>query len=428
MALVPRRGNFLLFFALALVPVLGFGAIAIDVGYLRKSQMELQNATDAAAHAALLRYRDDLEDEDAAREAAKLLAASNRVAGEPLHLADTDIVFGQWDFEARVFQAGQRPSNAVHVTGRRGEASTDGPIDYFLGPVLGVDHGEAVSSATGAFRYREMMLVFDTTGSFFRDIDNGRDAALAFLTQVDAYEFPHDQIGLVAFAQSAKVYTPLQNVHENASAIYDAWYGDGDVTVTCVRFNGTANCTYVPNHQAGLNICFKDKDGDGVVNAGVAEPFNQRWFDAGKTVLNLNCYDGTAYPTNRQEGTYHAVALSAAIDNLLDEGIPGNMKIIVLVSDGRAQCAQPDTASTASCVAARQQEAYDQVDRAAENDISIFSVMLCSNCNPTQMASYEAFASALKSGVGKAYLTSDSGQLDDILTEIARSLPIALVE
>lgn len=419
-----RRGNFLVLFALASTVMLGFGALSIDISYLRNSQMELQNGVDAAAHAALIAYRSG-NDQNSARQVAKDLALANRVAGKPLSLSDDDIVFGTWDFDSRSFTTSGSFVNAVQVNGRRLEGSTDGPINYFLGPILGTAYGEARSSATGAFRFREMMLVLDTTGSFFRDIDNGRNAVLSFLDRIHSNRLPQDKLGLMTFAQVPFIVSELQDVESGYSSMYNLWYGQGDVSHDCRATSTGTTCMYY-TRDYGLNICFKDINSDGVAEPGA--PFNQAFYDAGRTMPNINCYDGTAYSSPREEGTNHSVALEAAIDELLDVGIAGNMKIIVLVSDGRAQCKQPDDASSQSCVAARQQFAYDQADRAAEVGVSIFSVMFCSNCDAGQLSVAEAYSSNLVAGVGKSYTTRDSDQLDDILNEIADSLPVALVQ
>lgn len=428
-----RRGNFLVLFAISASVVLGFGALGIDISYLRNSQMELQNAVDAAAHAAMVSYRQGSSQSEA-RDVAKLVAANNRVAGRAVSLGTDDIIFGTWDFEGGGFSTSGSFVNAVQVVARRTEGSTDGPINYFLGPVIGTDYGEIRAEATGAFRFREMMLVLDTTGSFFRDIDNGRSAVLGFLDRIYANRLPQDKIGLSIFAQNSQVVTQLQDVQSNYSSIRSSWFGDGDRTYNCrVGSNGRTTCNYY-TRTWGLNICFMDQDGDGVADtrsssgAPTEACMRQKYLDVGQTIPNINCYDGSAYSSPKQEGTDHSVALQGAIDHILDEGLGGNQKVIVLVSDGRAQCKQPDDSSTQSCIANRQQLAYDQADRAAENNISIFSVMYCSNCDSTQLAGYEAYASALVSGVGKAYTTTDSNQLDDILAEIADSLPVALVQ
>lgn len=419
-----REGNFLLLFAVSSTVILGFGALSIDISYLRNSQMELQNAVDAAAHAALIAYRTG-NDQNGARQVAKDIARANRVAGKPLSLSDDDIIFGTWDFDSRAFGTSGSFVNAVQVNGRRLEGSTDGPINYFLGPILGTAYGEARSSATGAFRFREMMLVLDTTGSFFRDIDNGRNAVLSFLDRIHDNHLPQDKLGLMTFAQQTSLISRLQDVETGYTAMHNAWYGEGDVSHDC-RTTGTGTLCLYYNRSYGLNICFKDIQPDGTADAGA--PFNQKFFDVAQTMPNLNCYDGSAYTAPRTEGTNHAVALEGAIDELLDNGIAGNQKVIVLVSDGRAQCKQPDDSSTQDCVTTRQHLAFDQAERASELGVSIFSVMYCSNCDTGQLAAAEAYSSNLVAGVGKSYTTRDSDQLDDILNEIADSLPVALVQ
>lgn len=418
-----RRGNFLVMFAASVTVVLGFGALAIDLSYLRNSRMELRNAVDAASHAAMIEYRRSAS-EGLARAVAKQVAAQNKVAGHTLTLQDADVVFGVWDFDTSSFGTSGGFINAVQVAATRDADATDGPIQFFLAPVLGIDSGSATADATSAFRFREMMLILDTTGSFFRDIDNGRDAIIGFLDRVYANHLPQDAIGLLTFAQQANVFSPLQSLETNYATLRTAWYGDGDRTN---RHCPGPMCAYT-GADWGLGICFKDLDGDGTANAGAGNPFQQKWMDAAHTVPNLNCYDGSAFSSPREEGTDHSVALEEAIDHLEDYGLPGNLKVIVMVTDGRVQCRQPDTAATAACVTDRTNQAYAQAQRAAEAGMSIFVVMYCSNCNAALRGQYEAYEQALVTGSGRAYFTADSSSLDDILNEIADSLPVVIVE
>lgn len=418
-----RRGNFLLMFAATATVMLGFGALAIDLSYLRNSRMELRNAVDAASHAAMIEYRRSAS-ESLSRAVAKQVAQLNKVAGHTLTLQDGDINFGTWNFDDSSFGTSGGFINAVQVAARRDADATDGPIRFFLAPVMGIDFGEAEADATAAFRFREMMLILDTTGSFFRDIDNGRDAIIGFLDRVYTNHLPQDAIGLITFAQQANLYSPLQGLEANYSTLRTAWYGDGDRTN---RHCPGPMCAYY-HRTWGLNICFKDIDGNGVANAGAGDPFSQRYVDLGQSIPNLNCYDGSAFSSPREEGTDHSVALDAAITELEDRGIPGNLKVIVMVTDGRVQCRQPDTAATAACVTDRTNQAYSQAQRAAEAGMSIFNVMYCSNCNAALRGQYEAYEQALTVGSGRAYFTADSSSLDDILREVADSLPVVIVE
>ena len=71
-------------------------AFSVDVSYMQLTRTKLRSATDAAARAAgegLSRA----QDMDYARQQAKDIAAANKVAGKPLLLDDSDIVFGHSD-------------------------------------------------------------------------------------------------------------------------------------------------------------------------------------------------------------------------------------------------------------------------------------------------------------------------------------------
>lgn len=334
-----REGNFLVLFGFSSAVMMGMGALSIDIGYLRDCQMQLQNAVDAAAHAALISYR-AYGNESEARETASDIAALNYVGGKPVSLADSDVVFGTWDFDARSFSTGGAFTNAVQVSASRSDTALDGPIQFFLGPVIGVDSGRAAANATGAFRFREMELLLDTTGSFFRDIDNGRNAVISFLDKIYTNHLPQDKIGLIAFAQEGKEFTQLQDVVNGYSTIRSSWYGQGDVSYNCRTSAGRTTCSYY-TRSYGLNICYLDRDGDGNYDATNSSGVSslacqwQKWFDQAQTIRNVNCYDGSAY-NPRTEGTNHATALSTAIDKLTADGINGNMKVIVMVSDGCA--------------------------------------------------------------------------------------------
>lgn len=424
-----RKGNFLVMFAASITVVLGFGALAIDLSYLRNSRMELRNAVDAASHAAMIEYRRSAS-EGLARAVAKQVAAENKVAGHTLTLQDADVTFGVWDFDTSSFGTSGGFINAVQVVATRDADATDGPIQFFLAPVLGIDSGAATADATSAFRFREMMLILDTTGSFRKDIDNGRDAIIGFLDRVYLNHLPQDTIGLITFAQEANLFSSLQSLEVNYATLRASWYGDGDRT----NRNCPSPCTY-RGAATGLGICFKDQDGDGVANSTIPvyerPVFSQRYVDASGTE-NLNCYDGSYFPApDRQEGTDHSVGLEAAIDHLEDYGLPGNLKVIVMVTDGKVQCKQPDDATSAACVTARTEQAYAQAQRAAEAGMSTFVVMYCSttDCNdPIVRARYEAYSEALVTGTGRAYFTNVGTELDDILAQIADSLPIVIVE
>jgi len=142
-------------------------AFALDVAYMHLVNSELRAATDAAAKAAVttLNVTADL---DAARQAAKDIAAANLVAGKPLVLEDSDIVFGRVQVNrsgSLTFVAGGRPVGAARVDGRKLRSSASGNVGLFFGGVFGTSHFDTQLTATAARLDRDVCLVLDRSGS-----------------------------------------------------------------------------------------------------------------------------------------------------------------------------------------------------------------------------------------------------------------------
>ncbi len=111
-----RRGN-ATFTALSIIALLGFGALTVDIGHARMTRAQLQNAADAAAHAAILDIDGTAAGLEAARSAALYVASLNRADRDPVVLAYDDVVFGIYVASANTFSASEDPLvvNAVIV-------------------------------------------------------------------------------------------------------------------------------------------------------------------------------------------------------------------------------------------------------------------------------------------------------------------------
>jgi Ca-activated chloride channel homolog len=165
--IAPRRGAMLILILLCLTIFVAMAALSVDVAYMHLSRTQLRAATDAAARAggeALSRQQSMAS----ARESAKRLAAANVVAGKPLQLDDSDIVFGSSALQADggwEFTAGGTPTNSIQVTGRRTQSSTSGPVGLFFGKFLNVSAFEPTQSATVVKLDRDICLVLDRSSS-----------------------------------------------------------------------------------------------------------------------------------------------------------------------------------------------------------------------------------------------------------------------
>jgi Ca-activated chloride channel family protein len=163
----------LVLIAITLPLVVIMAAFALDVAWMQLVRTELRTATDAASRAGAktLSLKQSVPE---ARRAAKEAALRNRVAGEPLNLRDSEIQFGigkQATETSRFnFTAGGSLLNAVRVNGNRTAGSLDGPVDLFLGRVLGVNTFEPRQVATSTQLDRDICLVVDRSGSMMEKI------------------------------------------------------------------------------------------------------------------------------------------------------------------------------------------------------------------------------------------------------------------
>ena len=162
-----RRGAIAVLVGLLTVVFLSSVVLSVDVAYMQLCRTRLRSATDAAARAAgeALSRAQDL---DASRQAAKDIAQLNMVAGKPLVLDDSDIIFGNSTQQASgvwTFAAGAEPINAVRVNGRRTRGAPSGSIPTLFGKVFSVFDFEPTQLATVVRLDRDICIVVDRSSS-----------------------------------------------------------------------------------------------------------------------------------------------------------------------------------------------------------------------------------------------------------------------
>jgi hypothetical protein len=156
--------------AIVLPMLIGFGALAVDVGYMCVTKNELQNVADAAALAATRRlgtiyqgmtYSEQQEyvcgDGDIAdiKGVAEAVAQNNKAGGELISVHDVDngiddVEIGVWDPDniPDPFTNYVQP-DAVRVTAHR-DGVANGPITTFFAKIFGIDTVDVSADATAA--------------------------------------------------------------------------------------------------------------------------------------------------------------------------------------------------------------------------------------------------------------------------------------
>jgi Flp pilus assembly protein TadG len=145
-----RRGSIVLLSAVFLMAIFAFTAFTVDLGYIVLTKAELQTAADAAALASVNELSDNSEEPTFRNQLviseAVSLARMNYSDNSEI-LVSSDIRIGKWDSEARVFNEGQEPANAVNVTTRR--AKTNGnALPLFFAPIFNHETADVHASAT----------------------------------------------------------------------------------------------------------------------------------------------------------------------------------------------------------------------------------------------------------------------------------------
>ena len=169
-----RRGVTAVTVAISLPVILGFAALAIDMGYLHNAKIDLQTAVDASALAGAsgLAHINNLYVGGTSEEAivqahhyAMEFAGANKVAGDGVTLAPNpnnldggDVEIGYLadpdDPQQPLVRSNPLQYNAVRVTARRTKGSPGGPIGLFFARALGFDSSELTATATAVLDSR----------------------------------------------------------------------------------------------------------------------------------------------------------------------------------------------------------------------------------------------------------------------------------
>lgn len=386
-----RRGAIVVLAALMMIVFLASVAFSVDVAYMQLTKMKLRTATDAAARAAgegLSRAQDI----GYARQAAKDIAAANFVAGQPLLLDDSDIVFGNsaqnQQSGAWAFTPNADPINAVRVNGRRTRTAPSGSVPIFFGRVFNVFDFQPTQAATVVRLDRDICLVVDRSSSMkFYLTDPGgtlptSDPRFCQLAHATKSRWSALGIAVQRFVD-ALVQTP-QTEHialvsyaggYNSAASYTSSSCSPSFTSNTVD----TNCNLAANHALVTNAM---------------------------TSLSSSKWNGR---TNIAAGLNRAVQVLTSAS-----ARPYAAKTIVLMSDGAAN--EPGGNETAG-----RNAAITAAQNAAAKDILIHTVTY-GEADPDTM---QAIADA--SG-GNHYIAPNAAALQDIFEEIALTLPVVFTD
>lgn len=189
---VYRRATALAVTVVSLATLLGFAALAIDIGRLYNVRTELQRTADAAALGGAQKLLDNSAlkgkpelggVELAVREQARAVALLNPVHNAGPRLAAADVKLGYladpYDTSESVNFSSPAKYNAVQVTVRR-DGTMNGPISLTFARIFGLNSASVTASATASF--------VEGVKGFHVTQKTGNAQLLPFALHVDAWD------------------------------------------------------------------------------------------------------------------------------------------------------------------------------------------------------------------------------------------------
>lgn len=406
-----RRGNYALLLAVALVVVLGFGALALDIAYMLLGRAQTQDVADAASQAAMIALR-QTGDEVLARRAAELIVDQNQVLGEPPEI--DQIVFGSWDdsWAEPVFVPHARRPNAVHLSVARdgGEAAS-----YLLARIWGYDHFDLLADATSASRSVQLVFVLDITGSWGEaDFAQARAAVIGALDLLEATATSVDEVAMTIFTNRyAWAYTPFTNIADPdaAAAVRADWQ----------QLNIASKAGRDANHHDGR---------DCVLNpASTANDFR---------TPPGGCYPDMPREYTDEAGTDHSTGILQAQELFQEHAGGANYRAMIVITDGRPNALGGSSGQLRAAdhyVEDRWREYLGPVPRSQDaiRSASIAATgelwsALRVNTWVVSLVAYDPMMPAMVRGDGYDTLASSSSELARMVAQIISEMPLAIVE
>jgi hypothetical protein len=162
-AMCNHRGTILLVVGLSLTFMIGFIALAVDIGHVMVTKNELQNTADAAALAGTRALGKKYEPMTPLEQTAYVcdpvadnivgvvqdVAGQNEAGHTPIVIMDDEIEVGIWDADAKTFAKGYNQPDAVRIKARK-DALQNAPIATFFARIFGIDTVDVSATATAA--------------------------------------------------------------------------------------------------------------------------------------------------------------------------------------------------------------------------------------------------------------------------------------
>jgi Flp pilus assembly protein TadG len=387
-----ERGNVALSVAVALVVILGFSGLGVDLGYVYFVKQKLQAIADNACLAGSAMLPDDTK----AVATAQSFATKNTPPGYGTVLQTADIVPGKWTSGTRSFTPNPSPSatsndTSLQCTARRTKANGNA-VSLFFGPVVGWRTMDVTRRATASYattKAWDVTIVQDVSQSFSSQIANSRAADLQLLGCQTGNTGTSSQFGLVAMTGHFTVLSTMGSLGTTSQ-----------INTAKAAINNLKQCG-----NTGMPACSGSNMAAGLY--GALQNFTSGYTPApslaGKAVVFLT--DGEP---NASSSTTYATA----------DGMPSGYK--TCTGSTKGSCKNTDLVSWAKSQAAA----------LGDQGIPLYIIYYTGNDSGSGLTNLQAIlaSNAAKTPGGKLYNTPDPNKLPTIINNVCSAIPHALVD
>lgn len=165
-----RRGSIMPMLAITMVAMVGFLALAIDIGMIAVARTQVQQAADLAALTAARTVNGDTStdyNQDAATTNAKNVLSYNVILGKSIESSQCSLTYGSYDYnqDTQSFNANFPPTSGVATSAVQATV-TSKTIPGSFSTIFGVQFLPTISAtAQAVHRPRDIALVMDLSGS-----------------------------------------------------------------------------------------------------------------------------------------------------------------------------------------------------------------------------------------------------------------------
>ncbi len=379
-----RSGAMLVLIAIMMSLFLVSLVFTVDVAYMQLVRTELRVSADASAKAgmeALTRT----ESTSAGIAAAKNLVQLNEAAGQQIQITNNDIQFGRTEVNndgTWTFLPNEQPYSAIQVTVSMTEDSPNPTVPLFFGRILGHSDFTPKQTAVAANLVQEIILCLDRSHSMCFD-ESGDNWAYPSGTPdfPTGYITPPNPVGsrwaaLDGAIQRFVATVDLLQIQPDVGVV--TWGSDIVLSSYWYPYAGHSTPATIVEVPLGQNL--------GSINSAIASKYNDIMMGG----------------TNMSAGIDQSVTLlTDSSTNALAQ------KTIILMSDGQWNTGR---------------DPIEAAQDAADANIVIHTISFLAAADQYTMQQVASITG------GRSYVAPDAETLENVFEELAKMLPVVLID